>query len=186
MSRTSSICARVCPRQLDERILSGKRVLAVRRDNRVGDAVVARHRNQRRLRVERIGHVHVRHDLVARLHQVVGHLVGADLGQPEVGFRIDQPGIHRHPLGVDHLRARRNLHRSRRSHGRDLAVLNHDHAVLDGAVRNRQQFAARNRDRLARNQSRRREGFAVAIVFCCAVTVQPATSDERKAKSERR
>jgi len=60
--------------------------------------------------------VHVRHDLVACLHQIIRHVLGGNFGQSEIRFRIDQPRIHRHPGQVNHLRACRNLDRSFRAH----------------------------------------------------------------------
>ena len=79
------------------------------RDDGVGDAVEPRDRNQFRLGMEGVVHMHVRHDLVAGLDQIVGAVLGGNLGEAEVAFRIDQPGIDRHAGDVDDLRVLRDL-----------------------------------------------------------------------------
>ena len=50
--------------------------------------------------------VHVRHDLVARLDEIVGHRFGGDFGEAELSFGIDQAGVDGHAGGVDDLARR--------------------------------------------------------------------------------
>jgi hypothetical protein len=49
--------------------------------------------------------MHVRHDLIAHLDEIVGHVLGRDLGQPELCFGIDQAGVNGHSGDVDDLRS---------------------------------------------------------------------------------
>ena len=128
--------------ELNERVLPGQSVLALRRHNGVSDPVEARHRNQFRLGMEGVIHMHVGHDLIAGFDQIVGAALSGNLGESEVAFRIDQSGIHRHPSHIDHLRVFRNLHRIGCADGSDLARGDHEHAVLNRAMRNREQLAA--------------------------------------------
>ena len=55
--------------------------------------------------MEGVVDMHVGHDLVGAFHQVVGHLVGADLGEAEVRLGIDEARVDGHAFGVDDLRA---------------------------------------------------------------------------------
>src|SRR5579871_2054809 len=101
--------------------------------------------------MKRIGDMHLWHDLIAELNQIVGHLLGFDLGEAEMSFRIDQAGIDSHPADIDHLRASRNFDFAGFADGSNLATLHHDDAVFNRAVRDGQQFAARQRDGLTRS-----------------------------------
>ena len=92
--------------------------------------------------MEGVVHVHVRHDLIAGLDQIVGAALGGNLGESKIAFGIDQPGIHGHSAHIDHFRIFRNLHRAGRTDGGDLAPGHHQYAVVNRAVRNREQFSA--------------------------------------------
>ena len=92
--------------------------------------------------MEGIGHVHVRHDLVAGLDQVVGHFFGADLSKAEVGFRIDQAGINRHAARVYDFRAARDFDFARFAGGGDFPARHHQHAIVNNAMGDGQQLAA--------------------------------------------
>ena len=47
----------------------------------------------------------------------------------QMHVHVDQPGQHRRARQIDHVGARRNLHRIRAAHGRDLPALHQDHLV---------------------------------------------------------
>src|SRR3954470_12419300 len=112
--------------------------------------------------MESVKHVHVRHNLIAGLDQIVGAVLSRNFGQPEVAFRIDQPGIHRHPSHIDHFRIFWNLHSTSAAQGSDLATRNYKHAVLNRPMRNRKQlptlesesFLLRNRSRGGKTKSK--------------------------------
>ena len=129
-------------RELNERILAGQRVCAFRSDDGIGDAVHAGHRNQGRLRVERLGGMHVRHNLVAQFDEIVGHGFGGDFREAEARLRIDQPRIDGHAGYVNDLRGARDIDGTRRTDCSDLPALHGDHAVLNDAVGDGQQLAA--------------------------------------------
>ena len=84
--------------ELDEDVLAGDGVVGGGSYDGVGDAVEAGDGNEFGLGVEGVVDMHVGHDLVGVFDEIVGHLVGADLRQTEVGFRIDQAGIDGHAL----------------------------------------------------------------------------------------
>ena len=101
--------------------------------------------------MKRIRDVHLRHDLVAQLDEIVGHFLGFNFGETEMRLRVDQPRINSHPGHIDHLRASRNFYLARFSDSGDLAAFHHQHAVFDRAMRDGQQLAARERDGLTRS-----------------------------------
>src|SRR5581483_9854445 len=78
--------------ELDEDVLPGDRVVAGRRNHCIGNAVEACDGNEFGLGVERVVDMHVRHDLFGAFDEVVAHLVGGDLGEPEVRLGIDETG----------------------------------------------------------------------------------------------
>jgi hypothetical protein len=133
---------------LNERILAGQRIAALGRDDSIGDAIHASHRDQRRLGVERLGRVHVGHDLVAQFNQIVGHLFGGDFREAELRLGIDQARIDCHAGHIDDLRTAGDVDGSRRADGSDLPALQNDRAVLNYAVSNSQQLATFENDRL--------------------------------------
>ena len=92
--------------------------------------------------MEGVGHVHVRHDLVAGFHQIVGHLLGADLGKAEVGFRIDQAGINRHAAHVYDFGAARDSYLAGSADGGDPSAGHHQNAIVNHAMGDGQQLAA--------------------------------------------
>ena len=96
--------------------------------------------------MERIGDVHVGHDLVARLVHIVAHLIGFNFYQAEVSLRIDEPRIDGHAGGIHNRCAPRNGCGGG-TDSSDLAILHYHHAVLDYAVSNGEQLASANRDR---------------------------------------
>ena len=119
--------------ELNEDVLSWKTIVASRGHDRVGDPIYSNYRDPFSLRMERVGHVHVRHDLVARLDQIIAPLIGLDLYQAEVGFRVDEPGIHGHATGINHHRSAGNRG-ARSAYSSDFAVLHHYHSVFDHTV----------------------------------------------------
>jgi len=143
--------------KLNERILAGQRVRAFGSDHGVGDTVHAGHRDQRRLRVKRLGGVHVRHDLVAPLDQIVGHGFGGDFREAEAGLRIDQTRIDGHAGHVDDLRGAGDIDGTRRTDGSDLSALHDDRAVFNYTVGDGQQLAALEDYGLVLGESRRRQ-----------------------------
>ena len=155
--------------ELDEDVFAGKGVGQPGRNNRVGDAVVAVDRDARRLSMEGVGHVHVRHDLVRRFGKVARHGVGLDLDQAEVGFRVDQAGVDRHAARIDDLRAGRHLDRPGRAYGGNLAAREHDRPVLDRAVGDGQQLAAGDGDgrRLREGRGGRKKKDADTVTIHC-------------------
>ena len=116
--------------KLNQCVLAGDGILRRRRDDSVGHAVDAFHRDTRGLGVESIDDTHLGKDFVALLHQVIAGLVGFDFGQPEICFRVEQTGIDRHPPGVEHLRVFRHFGRSSRADGGNLAILKKDDPIL--------------------------------------------------------
>ena len=73
---------------------------------------------------------------------IVGHLLGADLGEAEVGFRIDQPGIDRHAADIYDLRAARDFDFAGFADGGDFSARHHQHAIVNHAMGDGQQLAA--------------------------------------------
>src|SRR5438128_8415354 len=134
----------------DKRILSRQSVFVLRRDNCVSDPIQPRDRNQLRFSVERVVHMHVRHDFVTKLNEIIGHLLGGNFRQAEVTFRINQAWVHSHSTHVLHASVSWNLHFRCRSHSGDFPVLYHQHTVFNGSMRDREQLAALEHNRLLR------------------------------------
>jgi len=120
--------------KLNERILAGQGVSALGSDYGIGDAVHARYRDQSRLRVERLGSVHVGHNLVAHLDQIIGHLFGRNFRKAQLRFGIDEAGIDGHAGGVDDLRTCGNIDGIGGAYCGDFSGLHYNHAVFNHAV----------------------------------------------------
>ena len=60
--------------------------------------------------MERVRNVHVRHDLVGSLDQVIRHLVGFDFDQTKICLRVNQSWIDGHSVRLDHTRIGRSFH----------------------------------------------------------------------------
>ena len=86
--------------------------------------------------------MHVGHDLVGHFNQVVGHRFGVDLGKAKVGLGIDQTGVDGHSRDINDLSAGGDFGGIGVAHGGDLAVLHHQHTVIDGSVGDGQQLPA--------------------------------------------
>jgi hypothetical protein len=116
--------------ELNERILAGQRVRAFGSNHGIGDAIQARHRNQRRLGMEGVGGVHVRHDLVAQFDHVVGHGFGRNLGEAQAGLGIDQAWVDGHTGGVDNFGIARNVDGTGGADGGYFSVLHYYNAIF--------------------------------------------------------
>ena len=94
--------------------------------------------------------MHVRHDFITKLNEIIGHLLGGDFGQAEVTFRINQAWVHCHSTHVLYASVSWNFHFLGRSHSGDFPVLYHQHTVFNGSMRDREQLAALEHNRLLR------------------------------------
>src|SRR5207244_8954252 len=127
-------------RQLHERVLAWKSVEAFRRNNGIGHAVHAGYWNQFGLSMEGVVDMHVRHDLVRHFDQVVGHLLGTDLRQSELGLGVDQAGINSHSGYINDLSTGGDFGGTGGPYGGDLATLHDQHSVIDRSVGDGQQL----------------------------------------------
>ena len=132
--------------ELNEDVLAREAIVRSRSHDGIGDAIYSYHRNALSLGMERVGDVHVGHDLVARFVHIVAHLIGFDFNHPKIGLRVDEPWIDRHTGGIDDGSAPRNGC-ARGTDSGELSVFHHHHAVLDYAVSNGEQLATANRYR---------------------------------------
>ena len=125
-------------RQVDDDALARDQAALRRRlDGR--DAVRPRHGNVLGVRIKRHPGLGVRVE-VADLRDVHRSGHAADLGEPHLRERVDQPGVDGLTGHVDDGRTRRN--RNRRADGGDLAAGQHHDAVLDHRSRDRDDAAA--------------------------------------------
>jgi len=134
--------------QLDERILAGKRVEITGRNDGIRDAVVAGYGDELRLRMKRIVHMHVRHDLIAELDEIIGHFFRRDFRESKLRLRVDQSRVHGHPANVNQARVLGDFHGSRRADCCNFSVFDDEHAVFDCAVSHGKELAAAQSYRL--------------------------------------
>ncbi len=96
------------------------------------------------LRVKGVCHVHLWLDLVRGLGQVIAVLIRLDFGESQVRLRVKQARVDGHALRIEDFRTGRDLGRSCRAHGDNLAPGHHNNAVFNGAVRYGEQPSANN------------------------------------------
>ena len=92
--------------------------------------------------------VHVRHDLVAGLHEVIRGRFSRDFCQSKVRFRIDKSRIDCHPSHIDQLCSAWNIDRTCGTNRSNLSALHHDDAVLNRSVCNGKNLATLKHDGL--------------------------------------
>src|SRR5205809_753778 len=135
--------------------------------------------------------MHVRHNFITKLNEIIGHLLGGDFGQAEVTFRINQAWVHCHSTHVLYASVSWNFHFLGRSHSGDFPVLYHQHTVFNGSMRDREQLAALEHNRLLRTcvpgrttQIRIVIPSTVNVRFilppCSVACRSPAASDQSK------
>ena len=97
--------------------------------------------------MERVVDVHVRHDFIAVLDQIIRALLCRDFRQPQVSLGINQPRINCHAGHINDPGISRNSQGGRRPDCRNLAVLDYEYAVFDCPVGHSQQLPALESDR---------------------------------------
>ncbi len=98
--------------------------------------------------MERLGRVHVGHDLVAQFNQIVGRLFGGDFREAQLRLGIDQARIDGHAGHIDDTRACGDMDGARVTNCSNLSALHDNRAVINRSVSNSQHLATPKNHRL--------------------------------------
>ena len=120
--------------KLDKNILSSNRIIGSWRNHSIGHAIKPRHGDQLRFGMEGVGNMHVRHDLIRWLRQVIAHGIGSDLRQSKRRIGIDETWINSQAVRIDNRRVLRHSNAPCRANRSDFAVNNQQHTVLDRSM----------------------------------------------------